>query len=63
MYYSFTTLTKLQYNNSKFKKLLINLSMAIKFIDNNDQLKALEKIFFVKLIKKTARLTNFVFGI
>lgn len=42
--YSFTILTNLQYDNFKFKRILINSSIIIKSIQDIGQLKTLQKI-------------------
>lgn len=53
----------MQYNNSKFKQLLIDLNAATRFTGSFGQLKALAKFFFEKLGKLIARLTSFVLKI
>lgn len=53
----------MQYNDSRFKELLIDSDLAIRFINNIDQLKVLQKIFFMELDKTINRSTNFIFRI
>ena len=62
--YSFTTLTDLWYDKSKFKGLLIDSSAATRSISGIGQLTALQKIILLaKLDKTMARSANFIFGI
>lgn len=53
----------MQYNNFQFKGLLIDLNTATRFTSSFDQLKVLQRVFFVELDKKTAGSTNFIFKI
>lgn len=52
MFYNFTISTNLQYNNSNFKGLWIDSSIAIRSINQIGYLKTLQKIFLWSLIKK-----------
>lgn len=61
--YNFTILTNLQYNDSKFKGLLIDLDEATWSTSDLSQLKALQCILFIEPHKTTAGLINFVFEI
>ena len=63
MFYDFTILINLQYNNSKFKELLIDLNIAIRSTSGISQLKILQKIFFMELNKRIIRSKNFIFRI
>lgn len=62
--YSFTILTKLQYDKLEFKGLLIDTSTATRSTSGIGQLKALQKIIsLVKLDKTIAESVNFIFEI
>lgn len=51
----------MQYNNSEFKRLLINSSTTTKFIGGFGQLKALQEVWFIEIDKTTVKSTSFVF--
>ena len=62
--YSFTILTKLQYDKLEFKELLIHTGTATRSTGGIGQLKALQKIIsLAKLDKTMAESVNFIFEV
>ena len=63
VFYSFTTSIDSRYDEFEFKELLIDFDVVVKSTEDIDQLKALQKIIYVKLDETTTESANFVFEI
>lgn len=63
IHYNFAILINLQYNDFKFKELLIDSDATIRFTSNISKLKVLQKIFSIELDKTIIRSLNFIFRI
>lgn len=62
-FYVFNSSTDLQYNNTKFKRLFINLDSSTQLSSSINQLKVLQQFnTSVQLDKNKAGLANFIFG-